>query len=116
MDFSLKLRVPAFFSLELALDDPVGLVNGSLVGLLHFDEGDLLIFHLVLSDEAKNVLLTVLILLPQLCQSSSHAGQPATLPWVVTDGLEGGKLPPDPEPEASPPVPCGSQLRRSHRA
>ena len=96
MNCSLKLRVPAFFSLDLALDDPVGLVNSSLVGLLHFDEGDLFIFHLALRDEAENDLLTALVLLPRLCQPSSRANQPAMLLWVVTDDLEGCDLPPDP--------------------
>ena len=104
MNCSLIQRVPALFSPEIALDDSVGIIDGSLVDLLHFDEGDFLIFHLVLGDEAKNVLLTVLVLLPRLCQSSSRDCQPVLLPWVVADGLEGRNLPPDPEQEASSPV------------
>ena len=70
MNCSLKLRVPNFFSLDLALDDPVGLIDGGLVGLLRFDEGDLFIFHLVHGDKAENDLLTVLVFLPRLCQPS----------------------------------------------
>ena len=116
MNCLLKLRVPALFSPGLALDDSVGLIGGSLIGFLHFDKGDLLVFHLVLGDEAENVLLTVLLLLPRICQSCSRNGEPVQLPWVVADGIDGRNLPSDPEQEASPLVLDGSQCQRSHCA
>ena len=66
---------------------------------------------------AENVLMTVLLLLPQLCQCNGRNSQPVLLLplWVLANVIEGHDPSSDPEQGASPLVLGDSQCQRSHR-
>ena len=105
------MLLPALFSPEDVPDDYVGLVAGCLIGLLHFNKGDLFVCNLVLGDEIENIILATLILSPRVCQSDGHCGQlmPLLSLWLVANLLDGRDPPLRANQVAHPPTLGGAQ-------